>query len=129
QSMRSSAGDDPIRIHQRRTLSSGGTSVRACPRAGPCAQAGNNNKISDAQSVRNTSSLGAPWMLLGRGSTRGRALRPAERRVDLVGRRVRLVGQRLIEPLLVVGLDALHVRHDGGLRRRVLHLLDLVAEL
>src|SRR5262245_8587304 len=60
---------------------------------------------------------------------RRRRFAPAERAVDVVSRFVGLVRQRLAEPLLVVGLDALHVRDDRGLRRRILHLLDLHPEL
>src|SRR3954462_12532961 len=63
------------------------------------------------------------------GSRLGLAGLPAERAEHLVGRVVRAVGQGLLEPLLVVGLDPLHVRNHVGLRRGVLHLLDLAAQL
>src|SRR5262245_58979277 len=63
-----------------------------------------------------------------RGRRRGRRF-PPERVEHVVCRLVGLVGQRLGEPFLVVGLDAFDRGDDLRLRCRVLYLLDLGAEL
>src|SRR3954470_17717388 len=103
-------------IHQRSTRASAAASTggRACVQA-----------MDDAI----TSTPAADSVLFFSALLRrGRGF-PPERAEYVVGRPVGLVRQRLREPLLVVGLDALDVGDDRRLGGRVLHFLDLHPEL